>query len=67
MPMISRRPVFVHAVRDDQRLAPDAPAVADLLDLGIKPQIDVVALQRTLAKRLDLLVRQRADPADLAL
>jgi hypothetical protein len=58
---------LVHAVGDDQRLAPDAATVADLLDLGVQPQIDIVALQRALAERLDLLIEQRADPADLAL
>jgi hypothetical protein len=57
----------VHAVGDDQCLAAHPAAVADLLDLGVQPQIHVVALQRALTKRLDLLIQQRADPADLRL
>jgi hypothetical protein len=41
--------------------------LADLLDLGVDEQIRVAALQRPLAKRLDLLVQQPRDPRDLAL
>jgi hypothetical protein len=52
-------------VRDHDRLARDAPAVADLLDLGVDEQIRVAPLQRPLTERLDLLVEQPGDPADL--
>jgi hypothetical protein len=56
---------LVHAVRDDECLVLHAAAVADLLHLGVEPQVDVVALQRALQERLDLLVECRADAADL--
>jgi hypothetical protein len=55
----------VHAVGDDHALALHPPAVADLLDLGVKKQIEVAALQRPRAERLDLLIQPGADPADL--
>ena len=58
---------LVHGIGEHQRLADDAPAVADLLDLRIQPQIRVAALQRPAAERLDLLVEAGADPGDLAL
>jgi hypothetical protein len=58
---------LVDGVRDHDALARDAPAVADLLDLGVDEQIRVAALQRPLPERLDLLVEQASDPADLAL
>ena len=58
---------LVHGVRDHDALARDAAAVADLLDLGVDEQIRVAALQRPLAERLDLLIEQPGDPADLAL
>jgi len=56
---------LVHAVGDDHALALHAAAVADLLDLGVEEQIEVAALQRPRAERLDLLVQPRADAADL--
>jgi hypothetical protein len=52
---------------DDNRLARDAAAVADLFDLGVDEQIRVAALQRALAERLDLLIEQASDATDLAL
>src|SRR3954453_1461588 len=58
---------LVDGVRDHDRLARDAAAVADLLDLGVDEQIRVAALQRPLPERLDLLVEQPRDPTDLAL
>src|SRR4051812_8709594 len=58
---------LVDGVRDHDRLARDAAAVADLLDLRVDEQIRVAALQRPLAKRLDLLVEQPRDPTALAL
>jgi hypothetical protein len=58
---------LVDGVRDHDRLARDAAAVADLLDLGVDEQIRVAALQRALAERLHLLVEQTSDPAHLAL
>ena len=58
---------LVDGVRDHDALARNAAAVADLLDLGVDEQIRVAALQRPLAERLDLLVEQPGDPADLAL
>ena len=57
---------LVHGVRDHDALALHAAAVADLLDLRVDEQIRVAALQRPLAERLDLLVEQPGDPADLA-
>jgi len=59
-------PRVVHAVGDDHALALHAAAVADLLDLGVEEQIDVAALQRPRAERLDLLIQPSADAADLA-
>jgi hypothetical protein len=56
----------VHTVGNDHALALHPAAVADLLDLGVKEQIQVAALQRPCAERLDLLVQPRADAADLA-
>jgi hypothetical protein len=55
----------VDAVGDDHALALHAAAVSDLLDLGVQEQIEVAALQRPRAERLDLLIQPRADPADL--
>jgi hypothetical protein len=57
----------VHAVGEHERLPDDAAAVSDLLDLGVKPQVGVAALQRSVAERVDLLVEPLADPGDLAL
>ena len=65
-PMISRRPVSCTACAITTHLRCNAAAVADLLDLGVDEQIRVAALQRPLAERLDLLVEQPGDPADLA-
>jgi hypothetical protein len=56
---------LMNTVGDNERLVLDAPAVADLLHLGIQPQIDVVALQRPIQERADLLVELGADPADV--
>ena len=58
---------LVHRMGDDHRLGRNAAAVADLLDLRVDEQVRVAALQRTLPKRLDLLVKQTRDPADLRL
>src|SRR5690349_15685730 len=58
---------LMHSVRDHDALACDAAAVADLLDLGVDEQIRIAALQRPLAERLDVLVEQTGDPADLRL
>ena len=55
----------MHRVRDDDALALNSPAVADFLDLRVDEQVRVAALQRPLPKRLDLLVEQPSDPADL--
>ena len=57
---------LVNGVSDDDALARDPAAVADLLDLGVDEQIRVAALKRPLAERLHLLVEQPGDPADLA-
>jgi hypothetical protein len=57
---------LVHAVRDHQALADDAAAVADLLDLGVEPQIGVAALERSCPEGFDLLVEAGADPRHLA-
>jgi hypothetical protein len=57
----------VDAVGEHQRLADNAAAVADALDLGVEPQVRVAALQRPVAERVDLLVEALADSRDLAL
>ena len=58
---------LVHAVRDHDRFVHHAAAVADLLDLGVQPQIRVLALQRPRPKGLDLLIQQLADTAHFRL
>jgi hypothetical protein len=58
---------FVHAVGDHDRLGTDVRAVADLLLLGIEPQVRVGALQRPLAEHLDLLIQAPAQPRHLVL
>src|SRR4051812_38934180 len=58
---------LVNGVRDHDRLARDAAAVADLLDLRVDEQIRVAALQRPLPDRLALLVEHPRDPTALAL
>jgi hypothetical protein len=55
------------AAGDHVGLACDAAAVADLFDLGVSEQVGVAALQRPRPERLDLLVEQPGDPADLGL
>jgi hypothetical protein len=52
-------------VRDHHALVHHPPTITDLLDLGVDEHVRVAALQRPLAKRLHLLIQQRADPADL--
>jgi hypothetical protein len=52
----------VHAVGEHQRLTHDAAAVADPLDRGVQPQVRVAALERPVAKCVDLLVEALADP-----
>ena len=47
---------LVHAVGDHEALAHDAPAVSDLLDLRVEPEVGIAALERAGAERLDLLV-----------
>jgi hypothetical protein len=42
---------LVDGMRDDDALARDSAAVADLLDLGVDEQIRVAALQRPLPER----------------
>jgi hypothetical protein len=54
----------VHPVGDHQGVVLDPPAGADLLDLGVQPQIWVVAVQRSLAKGRDLLVQASTQPRD---
>jgi hypothetical protein len=56
----------MHPVRDHQRLIHDAAAVADLLDLGVKEQVRIAALQRPRPERLDVLIERAADATDLA-
>ena len=58
---------LVHGVGEHQRLWHHAAAVSDLLDLGVQPQVRVTALERPVAKRVDLLVQALADARDLAL
>ena len=54
-------PGLMHRIRDHQRLGDHAAAVADLDVLGVQPQIRIGALQRPLAKRVDLLIQPLAD------
>ena len=42
---------------DEQRLGAHVPAGTDLDVLGVKPQVRIGALQRALAKHLDLLIQ----------
>src|SRR3954469_13302333 len=65
-PMISLRPVSWTAWAITTHLR-HAAAGADLLDLRVDEQIRGTALQRSLAERLDLLIEQARDPADLRL
>src|SRR5262249_46302467 len=58
---------LVYGVGKHERLGDDAATVADLLDLGVQPEIGVAALERPVAERLHLLVEALADPRDLAL
>jgi hypothetical protein len=58
---------LMDAVGDHQRLVDHPAAVADLLELRIKEQVRVAALQRTRPERLDVLVELLADAADLGL
>jgi hypothetical protein len=53
---------LVHCIGEHQRPADDAAAIADLLDLRIKPQIGITTLERPVGERLDLLVETGADP-----
>src|SRR4029077_7992909 len=55
---------LVDAVGEHERLAHDTATVANLLDLGIEPQIGVAALERPVAKRVDLLIKALTDPRD---
>jgi hypothetical protein len=54
-------------VGDHQRAVLDPAAGADLLHLGIQPQIRVGTLQRPLTEGLDLLVQSLAQPGHLIL
>jgi hypothetical protein len=56
---------LVHAMGDHQALAHDPAPVADLLDLGVEPQVGVAALERALPERLDLVIQALADARDL--
>jgi hypothetical protein len=58
---------LVHAVRDHHALPHDAAAVADLLHLGVEPDVAGAALERPAAERVDLLIKASADARDLAL
>jgi hypothetical protein len=58
---------LVHAVGEHERLAHDTARVADLLDLGIEPQVGVAVFKRPVAEGVDLLVEILTDPRDLAL
>jgi hypothetical protein len=51
---------LVHRIGDDQRLGHDPPAVSDLDLFGVEPQVGVGAVQRPLAKQLDLLIQRPA-------
>jgi len=53
---------LVHRVGEHERLAHDPAAVADLLDLRIKPQVRVATLERPAPERLNLLIQPGADP-----
>ena len=58
---------LVDGVGDHHALALNAAAGADLLDLRVDEQMRETTLQRALAKRVDLLIEQAGDPADVGL
>ena len=53
---------LMDGVGEHQCFRHHAAAVTDLLDLGIKPQIRVAALERPVPERLHLLIETLADP-----
>jgi len=58
---------LVHGVGDHERLRADVALVAHLQLLRIEPQVGVVALERTLAEQLHLLVQRPAERRDAVL
>jgi hypothetical protein len=58
---------LVHGVGDHKRLRADVALVAHLEVLGVQPQVRVVALERPLAERIDLLVEAAAERRDAIL
>ena len=58
---------LVDGIGEHERLLHDPAAVADLLNLGVQPQVRVAALERPIAERVHLLVQAGADSGDLAL
>ena len=57
----------MNRIGDHQGLLAHATTLADALDLGVKPQIRIGALQRALAKDLHLLIKPPAHARDLVL
>jgi hypothetical protein len=51
---------LMHRIGDHGRLGDDVSAVAHLLLLGVQPQVRIGTLERTLAKRGDVLVEPPA-------
>jgi hypothetical protein len=54
----------VHAVGDHQGAVLHPAAGADLLHLGVQPQVRIGTLQRPLSERGDLLIQPTAQPRD---
>ncbi len=49
---------LMHRVGDHERLRIDVAAISDLDHLGVEPEVGVLVLERSIAKRLDLLVER---------
>ena len=54
------QPGLMHGIGHHQRLGHHPAVVADLDVLGVQPQVRIRALQRPLAKQLDLLIQRPA-------
>jgi hypothetical protein len=53
---------LVDTVGEHERLAHDTTGIADLLHLGVEPEVRVAALQRASTEGIHLLVETSADP-----
>jgi len=67
MPITSRTPDWCTAYATTRALETTRPVVADLDVLGVQQQIQIGALQRAVAERVDLLIQPLADRGDAVL